>query len=85
MMDIETLKVQLQETEANMAHRLKALTDALEEATQKCREYSDTLQHIAHYWNGDTNETAMADALHHIVDVANKSIEGNLDVVDHDR
>lgn len=40
------------------------------------RKLKDALIHIAEYWNGSENETAMADACHHVADVARQALEG---------
>lgn len=35
----------------------------------------DALEHIAEYWNGDSNEKAVSDALWHIVETAESAIK----------
>ena len=48
--------------------RLDRISD--EENSALKQETIDALEHIAEYWNQDRNETAMADALEHITNVA---------------
>ena len=41
---------------------------------QQRDELLKTLEHIAEYWNRDQNESAMYEALWHIIDTANEAI-----------
>jgi len=54
--------------ERDFLARLDRISD--EENSALKQETIDALEHIAEYWNQDRNETAMADALEHITNVA---------------
>jgi hypothetical protein len=43
---------------------------ALDERDERIKALEAGLEHIAEYWNRDQNETAMADALWHIIETA---------------
>ena len=58
------------ETDAAEAKRRARIERELAEARELAREFRDALVSIEEYWNRDQNETAMADACWHAVNVA---------------
>jgi len=51
-------------------HFMHEMADANARLIAAAPEMLEALQHIAEYWNRDQNETAMADALWHIIETA---------------
>jgi len=48
--------------------------DQLNKTDAKIDELLGALEHIAEYWNQDQNESAMVDALWHIIETAEQAI-----------
>jgi hypothetical protein len=63
--------LQYETVNANFARKLERERD---EARELAREFRDALVSIEEYWNRDQNETAMADACWHAVNVAQDAI-----------
>jgi len=47
-----------------------------EQLKAEIKRLKEALEHILEYWNGDRNDTAMHDALWHILDTANETLKG---------
>ncbi len=56
------------------ANFARALERERDEARELAREFRDALVSIEEYWNRDQNETAMADACWHAVNVAQDAL-----------
>lgn len=54
--------------------KLKAVTEQRDEARELALNFRDALVSIEEYWNRDQNETAMADACWHAVNMAHDAL-----------
>jgi hypothetical protein len=79
---IESLQARVQELEAENKKLTEHLTFALgeleekEALQQRVKELEGVLEHITEYWNRSENNTAMSDALWHIIDQAERALSG---------
>lgn len=60
---------------ADQGAEVVALTAENERLREKVERLQSALEHIGEYWNRDQNETAMADALWHIIETAEEALQ----------
>lgn len=62
------------------ADRISILLGKLQSMQEQNTKLQERLEHIREYWNQDQNETAMADALWHIIDVCDEVISKHAEI-----